>query len=363
MKRILIVDDAIEFGRFLKAAITTLDTTLEIKVVPSAEEALLEIRDKPVDLLVADIHLPGISGLEMVSRARKIYPELNVIVITGLKDEELESKAEMLQVAAFFRKPMHMDDFLSVCQQCLEIFPENLFEDQKSIGSDKSIEPAENLSVFMTDLQKRLNATGILLLDSIGNITVNAGDLTDLDLKHLPVHIQQNDIAASLSSMSDDSVSHSFGFFNGNSSDFLFVSLEEYSLLIVWQSPNLPFFTDVSFKQVLELQDQMVAHLASLGVLSRTSKDEVMVQDTMEEISDSGKEETAVIGDQDFEPEIVGTDFQNALNGEISNLKPGEIDSFWETAVESSSFEPTTPDALSYEQASKLGFTPQEESE
>ncbi len=68
MKRILIADDALELGRLLQTVFLTLDPKLSIQVVPSAEEALLESSRKPIDLLVSDVRLPGMSGLDLVRK-------------------------------------------------------------------------------------------------------------------------------------------------------------------------------------------------------------------------------------------------------------------------------------------------------
>ena len=64
MKRILIVDDALDLGRLWQAAIKAAAPELEIVVVPSAEEALLEANYHSIDLLITDIRLPG----ELVGR-------------------------------------------------------------------------------------------------------------------------------------------------------------------------------------------------------------------------------------------------------------------------------------------------------
>ncbi len=66
MKRVLIVDDAIDLGRLLQDAVKTAHPEVPILVVPSAEEALLEFSRLTVDLLITDIRLPGMSGLELI---------------------------------------------------------------------------------------------------------------------------------------------------------------------------------------------------------------------------------------------------------------------------------------------------------
>ena len=62
-KRIIIADDALDFARMLQASFATLNAGLIVTVVPSAEEAMLKSARIRTDLLVADLRLPGMSGL------------------------------------------------------------------------------------------------------------------------------------------------------------------------------------------------------------------------------------------------------------------------------------------------------------
>ena len=65
--RILIVDDQRDITRMLRLAVEALGRGYSVADVPSAEEALLEVRRAAVDLLITDLRLPGISGLELIN--------------------------------------------------------------------------------------------------------------------------------------------------------------------------------------------------------------------------------------------------------------------------------------------------------
>jgi CheY-like chemotaxis protein len=81
--RVLIVDDQSEVRRLLRAGLVTLGPDIQVVDVPSGEEAILVISRQPFDLLIADVRLPGISGLELKTRARMHNPNLKLILITG----------------------------------------------------------------------------------------------------------------------------------------------------------------------------------------------------------------------------------------------------------------------------------------
>ena len=84
--RVLVVDDNHEVRRMITASIKTLDAEIDVLDVPSAEEALFISASLPLDLVVIDFRLPGMSGLEMVSKLRKRKPAAKIILVTGVTD-------------------------------------------------------------------------------------------------------------------------------------------------------------------------------------------------------------------------------------------------------------------------------------
>jgi peptide/nickel transport system ATP-binding protein/oligopeptide transport system ATP-binding protein len=81
--RLLIVDDQHEVRRMLASGVKTLGDQYDVLEVPSAEEAMLVSAGLPLDLVVTDVRLPGISGLDLVARLQKRRPDLRTILITG----------------------------------------------------------------------------------------------------------------------------------------------------------------------------------------------------------------------------------------------------------------------------------------
>jgi DNA-binding NtrC family response regulator len=116
VKSILIVDDQHEVRRMLRAGIETLDPEFQVLDLPSAEESLVVISMQPVDLLVTDIRLPGISGLELMQKIRKRNPGLKVIVITGLLDPDLLSQVKQAGAEAFFHQAHPNDGLFGCCR-------------------------------------------------------------------------------------------------------------------------------------------------------------------------------------------------------------------------------------------------------
>src|SRR5512142_2760365 len=122
MKRILIVDDAIDLGRLLQEALKTKHPDIPISVVPSAEEALLESRRFTIDVLVTDLRLPGMSGLDLIRKIRARQPDVKVILMTGLNpDNRLYKQKDELAPDIFMRKPIMPQVFLEAVDQLLRV--------------------------------------------------------------------------------------------------------------------------------------------------------------------------------------------------------------------------------------------------
>ena len=120
-KRILIVDDQRDVRRVLRAGLEALKQDLTIVEVPSGEEGMLVLSRQAIDLLILDVRLPGISGLELQQRARQRNPNLKLILITGMTDDAVRRQVSEAGVEAFFFKPVDMSNFLETVQRCLGI--------------------------------------------------------------------------------------------------------------------------------------------------------------------------------------------------------------------------------------------------
>ena len=121
--RVLIVDDHQEIRTVLRATLETLDLDLDLLDVPSGEEAIVEVVGTGIDLLIADVGLPGLSGLELYRKLKATYPDMQVIIITGMDDEEIHQEIADLDAEAFFLKPLKMPEFLNAVRLTMGLDP------------------------------------------------------------------------------------------------------------------------------------------------------------------------------------------------------------------------------------------------
>jgi CheY-like chemotaxis protein len=105
-RRILIVDDADEARVILGIALRTIEG-VTVETASNAEDALQSMTIARVDVLVTDVHMSGMSGLELLARLRQTgcWPTCGVVAISGELDSELPRRALSHGAAVFFSKP------------------------------------------------------------------------------------------------------------------------------------------------------------------------------------------------------------------------------------------------------------------
>ncbi len=102
-ERILIVDDEPTILMFCTRALTRMG--YEVQGASSGEEALALLRQGSYDVLVTDISMPGMTGIELLNQARNVMPDLAVIVITGVGSIDVAIRALRGGAQDFLPKP------------------------------------------------------------------------------------------------------------------------------------------------------------------------------------------------------------------------------------------------------------------
>lgn len=86
----------------------------DVQGAGSGKEALKFLRKKKYDLIIIDLALKVMNGLEVISRVRKTNPKLNIVVLTGINcNDSLRKKLKDLQVEKIFQKPRGIHELLT----------------------------------------------------------------------------------------------------------------------------------------------------------------------------------------------------------------------------------------------------------
>ncbi len=114
---VLIVDDDPGQRSLLLSCLGAYD--LELISAASGEEALALLQDRSVALMVSDVRMPGLSGLETLRRARRLHPELPVLLVTAYADIRDAVAAMRDGAINYLEKPIDVDEFLSCVRATL----------------------------------------------------------------------------------------------------------------------------------------------------------------------------------------------------------------------------------------------------
>lgn len=85
----------------------------------SGEEALRALREAPFDVVITDLKMPGMDGLELVDRLKREAPHVPVILITGHGGEEEAREALRRGACDYLHKPCELEDLLACLARVL----------------------------------------------------------------------------------------------------------------------------------------------------------------------------------------------------------------------------------------------------
>ncbi len=110
-KRIMIVDDEDEFAGSLAERLTIRD--YDVITSSSGEDALEKLKGQRIDVVILDVLMPGMGGVETLREVKKLTPLTEVIMLTG--NASVESAIEGMKLGAldYLMKPCETDDLVA----------------------------------------------------------------------------------------------------------------------------------------------------------------------------------------------------------------------------------------------------------
>jgi DNA-binding NtrC family response regulator len=108
--KLLLVDDESEFLETLTDRLDLRD--LKTNVAYNGKQALSAVEQEEPDVIVLDVKMPEMDGIEVLSRIKKAYPHVEVIILTGHGSEQDEQRARELGAFDYLRKPADLETLL-----------------------------------------------------------------------------------------------------------------------------------------------------------------------------------------------------------------------------------------------------------
>lgn len=125
MIEVLLVDDETYVTDSLKVTIPWIELGVqEVFQAASPSEALRIMEEQAIDILVTDIRMPEMNGLQLIEQVTERWPDTRCLLLTGHSDFEYAKKAIQLQAVDYLLKPVDDDAFIASLSSCIESLKE-----------------------------------------------------------------------------------------------------------------------------------------------------------------------------------------------------------------------------------------------
>lgn len=105
--KVLLVDDEQEFIETLSERLKMRD--MDAKLALDGEQALAAVQDDEPDVILLDLKMPGMDGMEVLRQIKKAYSHVQVVMLTGHGTERDEEQALRLGAYAYLQKPVDLE--------------------------------------------------------------------------------------------------------------------------------------------------------------------------------------------------------------------------------------------------------------
>ena len=352
-KRVLIVDDNKPLARMMMSALETLPYRVKVNSVPSGEEALLSVMLEKPDLMVVDLHLPGMNGLDLIQLLRDRYKDLHIVMATGEHDPTVFRRAEELGVDYRFPKPFETVAFLDAVNRILngnelDVKDLNLPSEPPERMEDKESPQELSFSEAVVELHQKLDAASAAIIGENARVVAQAG----AELSSLFSEGWELPIMSTLSAIETLQI-HLLGdpkqqlqIFQTTENTLVLTPVGKQGLVVVLPAKKKNSLSK-EIDVILEVQQRISTF--SLPFESQKITDALDVESVAEP---EPEEEEVEVRDID-----IATLLSNAA---VEN----EADNFWDTAENELDTTPAPRGKsgyLDFSQAQQLGLTPEEE--
>lgn len=180
-RKILLVDDDQDFLEVYWEILKAMPGSPEVHTASTGGRALALLESEPFNVMIVDLNMPKMDGLQVIAIARRKYPRLKVVVWTCIVDEQYRARAYAMGVDQYWQKPASEEDrknLLDSVQMLLQDQSQNGFRGLQS----KSLVDLIQLECLSQNSTQLRITNGPL----VGKIWINGGELIDaetLDLK------------------------------------------------------------------------------------------------------------------------------------------------------------------------------------
>ena len=182
--KILLLDDEQDLLEMYKDILGQLPSNPEIHLANSGARAIALLESEPFNLLISDLRMPKMDGLQVLSIVRRKFPDLRVVVMTSITDEQYRSRAYALGVDLFWVKPGNGDE-MKMFQDCIA----SLLDQEAQGAGFRGVQSKSLVDIIQLEcLSKSSSILKIVNPPREGKIWVNDGDIIDAQFGELTGH-------------------------------------------------------------------------------------------------------------------------------------------------------------------------------
>lgn len=182
-KRILVVDDDVRVLRYLQQGLLALGDGFEILAASSPEEALALVQAHQPDLVISDLRMPGMDGLQLMQQIKAIHAPTRLVLMTAYGTNEVKETAQKLGIYRFITKPFRHENLVNIARSALSSNAQiAIGADGILVFPDKSL---TEINAVLERLRTEIRPEMAIMADMSGHVITHVGTTMGMDLNAL----------------------------------------------------------------------------------------------------------------------------------------------------------------------------------
>lgn len=264
--RVLIVDDEPHVATIMADSLKKLGDTYVFDTAQSGNEALTKLEQDNYSLLITDYSMPGMSGLDLAQTVRHMWPDVQVIVMSGYGTDNLQETLAYLRLDGYIDKPFTMPQIREVIKNVIERTSSPQANGDPYRAGQRSV----NKLVYRHLKSLRINtgASCVMLLSAGGYPIHVLGYTTHLDISSISALVAANFMAAAelANLLGNNTSTFKSSYYEGN--DYNIYSYDVNSdvlLAVIFRAESKPgvvwFYTKQTVAELLPLVEEQVGEV------------------------------------------------------------------------------------------------------
>jgi YesN/AraC family two-component response regulator len=168
LKKVLIVDDEETLTWSMSKSLSKDREKYEVIVANNGKEALDQLRKNDIDLVISDIRMPDINGLDLLVRVKKEFPKIKFIIMTAYGSSDVQKEANRRGAIVYIEKPFEINDIRKIIIELIG----------KKKGFRGKVEAIQLTDVIQMNCLSRLTTALTITRDGErGTIYLNEGEV------------------------------------------------------------------------------------------------------------------------------------------------------------------------------------------